>query len=265
MKLTYRDKIVAAILIAIAILLIGFFALIRPTINRIKDDKAIRTTRMAEKEKTENTIAQIPGLKENIINIYTDTTNTARVFVPREEVKDTAVIDQTMQDFADKTKVTLKSVELANSTLAPIDYYYEATSDTFVDLRKSADVNGDLQTEYDASVAESTSLTQRAKESIIQTQYGIKVEGTKKNIYDYLEELKNYDKAMVINSVAITDYTFGKKAADDAKVSLPDSKDGEKVEVSAGEGQKITNTSEAQIVITLYSVYDMPEPNVEAN
>ena len=42
-------------------------------------------------------------------------------------------------------------------------------------------------------------------------------------------------------------------------------KDGEKVEVSVGEGQKITNTSEAQIVITLYSVYDMPEPNVEAN
>ena len=39
MKLTYRDKIIAAIILAIAVLALGFFALVRPVINEKKENE----------------------------------------------------------------------------------------------------------------------------------------------------------------------------------------------------------------------------------
>ena len=39
-KLTYRDKIIAAIILAIAILMLGFFALAKPKYNEKKENEA---------------------------------------------------------------------------------------------------------------------------------------------------------------------------------------------------------------------------------
>ncbi|HNZ99700.1 hypothetical protein [Ruminococcus sp.] len=263
MKLTYRDKIIAGVLLALTIILIGVFALCRPTYKDIKAHKTSLEKIQAQKEGIEKQIAEIPGLQTDIKDTYTKTNEETKVFVPLDRVTDTTYIDQYMQSFADEAKVKLLTVNLEGSKLVPLDYYYAAVSDDLGDMRRAADVNGDLQANYDKSVAESTALSQRAKESIVQTKYGVQVYGTKKNIYDYLVKLKEFEKAESVNSVTIEDYTFGKAEADKAHVSLPDSKDGEIVTVSAGDNQEITNASNANIVITLYSVYNMEEPNVD--
>ena len=262
MKLNYRDKIIAAILIAVAILLMGFFALIKPKNKELKADKASLSDVQKTKKDIEAKINQIPSLKEQILNIYNDTNALTANFVPVSDVQNPVVIDKYMQKFAEETKVKLNSVELAESKLSPISYYYNSIKDNDADLRNAADVNGSLAEAMNARMAESIAVEQRAKESILQTQYGISITGTKKNVFDYLEALKKFDKSVVINQVSISDYSFGQEKAKAANVTLPESKEGEEVTVDAG-GQKISNTSDVRITITLYSVYEMAKPDVD--
>ena len=263
MKLNYRDKIIAGILLAIVILLVGFFV---PVKNINKQNKADKKT-LAEKQEIkadyEAKIAQIPKLQESIKKIYSEASDATKIFVPLDDVQSQIKVDNYMQKYADECKVKIKNLELGATTIAPLDYYYSSSTDTLYDLRAQADVNGNLQKEYEESVAESTALSQRAKESVIKTQYALKVSGTKQNVWKYLEAIKNFDKAVVINSVNLTDYSFGKNAAKQAGVELPESKDGEEVSVNAGEGKEIKNVSDAQIIISIYSVIEMEEPNVE--
>lgn len=263
MKLNYRDKIIAAFLIAIAIVLIGVFALIKPKAQTIKTNNEILAAKEVEKQQIEDKIAQIEPLKTQILTTYEDTNKIAEIFVPVKDVNDTRFLDEYMQKFADENEVTLLSVELGDSTVAPIAYYFKEARDDFQEVRQAADIDGSLQQAYDSSVAESSALTQRARESVIQTQYGVKINGTKENVWKYLEALKNFDKAANVNSVNIADYSFGKDAAEQANVQLPESEGGEGAEVQTSEGVVITDKSDVQLVITLYSVVDMPKPDVE--
>ncbi|MBQ6170106.1 MAG: hypothetical protein IJK30_09140 [Ruminococcus sp.] len=263
MKITYRDKIVAAVLIAIAVLLIGFFALVRPKIKDIKADRSTLSELKNTKAEIDKKIDEIPTLKDDIDETYTKTNSESKVFIPLDRVLDTRYIDMYMQSFADESKVTIKSLELENPTLGPIDYYYEDVKDSLADMRRAADVNGDLEKAYNATYAESNALSQRAKESIVQTKYGMTVNGTKKNVYNYLQKLKEFENAANIASVTITDYSFGQDSAKRAGASLPEDSE-DVVKITAGEGnQEISNTSDVTIVITLYSVYNMEKPNTD--
>jgi hypothetical protein len=263
MKITYRDKIIAGVLLAITILLIGGFALCKPTYQKIKTNKESLEKVEQQKKEIEGKIAAIPGIQKDIKETYTNTNEEAKVFVPLDRLMSPTYVDEYMQGFADEAKVKVTNVTLEETSLAPLDYYYDEVKDPLGDLRRSADVNGSLQKAFDSVNAEGASLSQRAKESIVQTKYGVEVTGTRKHIFDYLQKIKEFEKAENIVSVDIADYSFGKDAADQAKVSLPDSPDGEEVKVAAGEGTEISNTSKATLVITLYSVYNMEEPNVD--
>ncbi len=262
MKLNYRDKIIAGVLLAIVILLIGFFVPVKNMNNKNKSDKKILAEKQTIKADYEAKIAKIPSLQESIRSLYNEASDATKIFVPLDEVKSQIKVDSYMQKYADECKIKIKNLELGASTVTPLNYYYTSSKDNFSALRDQADVNGTLKKEYEASVAESTALSQRAKESVIKTQYAMKITGTKENIWKYLEAIKNFDKAVVINSVTLNDYTFGKDAAKKAGVELPESKDGEEVSVQAGE-IVIRNTSEAQIILSLYSVIEMEEPDVE--
>lgn len=263
MKLTYRDKIIAAILLAVTIILVGVFALCRPTWKDIDTHKEALAKVEADKKEIDDQIAEIPGLQTDIKDTYKKTNEETKIFVPLDRVTDTTFIDQYMQSFADEAKVKLMNVNLEDSTLTPISYYFSDPSDELAEMRNAADINGDLRKNYESEYAEGLSLSQRAKESIVQTEYGVQVYGTRKNIFDYLEKLKEFEKAENVVSVDISDYSFGKNEADANHVSLPEGKDDEIVKVSYGDGQEITNATTANIVIKLYSVYNMEEPNVD--
>ena len=263
MKLNYRDKIIAAILIAITVLLVGFFGFIKP---KYKDVKAHQTT-LKDVKKTQAEIQakldEIPDLKKAILKIYEDTSVITANFVPITEIQDPVVIDKYMQEFADKSKAKLRKVELKEAKLSPIEYYYNSQTDNFAEMRKAADADGSLAKAYEALTAESTAVSQRAKESIMQTQYAISIHGTKKAVWAYLEELKKFDKTANINSVIMDDYTFGQDAAKAANASLPDSKDSDEEVTIEADNKKISNATDVKIIVTLYSVYEMSKPNVD--
>lgn len=262
MKLNYRDKIIAGVLLAIVILLIGFFVPVKNMSKQNKADKKILAEKEAVKAEYEAKIAKIPSIQESIRSLYSEASDATKIFVPLDEVNSQVNVDNYMQKYADECKIKIKNLELGSSTVTPLKYYYISSKDSLSALRAQADVNGTLQEAYDASVAESTALSQRSKENVIRTQYAMKINGTKENVWKYLDKIKSFDKAVVINSVNISDYTFGKDAAKKAGVELPDSKDGEEVSVQAG-NNTIKNTSDVQIVLSLYSVIEMEEPDVE--
>lgn len=264
MKLNYRDKIIAAFLIAIAIFLIGFFALVKPKAQKIKTNNETLAAREATKAEIEEKINQIKPLQNQIMQTYEDTNKLAEIFVPVDEVTRVRYLDMYMQKFADENHVKLKNVELSSSSVAPINYYFSETKDDLGDARKAADIDGSLQGQYDAEHIESTVLSQRAKESVVQTQYGVIVNGTKANVWKYLKALKEFDKALTVNSVNFVDYSFGKDSAEAANVNFPENgNDDEGNTIDLGDGKTITDKSDVQIVITLYSVYEMAKPDVE--
>lgn len=261
MKLNYRDKIIAAFLIAIAIFTMSFFALIKPKYKDIQSHEKTLSEVKKTKKDIEDKIEKIPNLKKSILKIQEDTNAIAVNFVPVDAVLDPRAFDKYMQNFANDCHVKIKSAELSKSKVSPINYYYGDFSDSVNDMRKSADVDGSLTKEYESSLAEQSNLSQRAKESVIQTQYGINVEGTKANIWKYLDTLKKFDKHVQVNSINISDYTFGKKAAEDANASYPESE--EETTFTVGEGKEMKNTSDVKIIVTLYSVFEMPKPDVD--
>ena len=262
MKLTYRDKIIAAIILAIAVLALGFFALIRPVIN----DKKANEKELAKLEKTkaqiEAEIAEIPGLQKEILITHEATGKLTEIFVPVDNIKDPVVLDQYMNKVAEENKVKLQSLKVANASVSEIKYYYYNYEDKYKEARQGADVNGDLQVTDDAIHAESINLKDRPTAKILKTDYAITAYGTKKNIWDYLEAVKKMDKAVTVSKVTFGDYTFGKNDAKKAGVEMPDSDDGEEHKVDAG-GKQISNAVPTQIVVTLYSVYEMDKPNVD--
>lgn len=262
MKFNYRDKIIAGVLLAIVILLVGFFVPVKNMNNQNKTDKKTLADKQAIKTEYEGKIAKIPSIQTSIKEIYAEADEATKVFVPLDEISNQIKVDNYMQKYADECKIKISNLELGSSVVAPLDYYYSSAQNTFADLRNQADINGNLKKEYAESVAESTALSQRAKEQVIKTQYALKVTGTKQNIWKYLDTIKKFDKAVVINSVNMTDPSFGAHSAEDAGVQLPESKDGEEVSVTAGENRTIKNTSDAQIIMTLYSVIRMEEPDV---
>lgn len=262
MKLTYRDKIIAAIILAIAVLALGFFALIRPVINdkKANEEKLVKLEK--QKAEIEAEIAEIPGLKKDILSTHESTKELTNIFVPVEEVENPVVIDKYMQELANKNNVKLQSLKVNTASVSEIKYYYYEKDDKFKDARKGADVNGELQAYEDAVNAESINLKDRPKSKILQTEYAITAYGTKKNIWDYLEAIKQFDKSINVKQVTLTDYTFGKNAAKQAGTEMPDSEDGEEREIQVGD-KTIKNTTTAQIIVTLYSVYEMDTPKVD--
>ncbi|MBR5682468.1 MAG: hypothetical protein IKW96_04180 [Ruminococcus sp.] len=263
MKLTYRDKIIAAIILAIAILALGFFALIRPVINNKKENEDKLVVLEKEKAKIEAEIAEIPGLKKDILSTHESTNELTKIFVPVENVENPVVVDKYMQDLAVKSKVKLQSVKVDSASVKEIKYYYFDQDDKYKDARKGADVNGNLQAIEDTIHADRVALKDRPVTKILQTDYAVTAYGTKKNIWDYLEAIKQFDKSITVKSVKLGDYSFGKNDAKKANVEAPDPMDEEERKIDIGGDKTISNATPAQIIITLYSVYEMDTPNVD--
>lgn len=260
MKFNYRDKIIAGILLAIIILLVGFCVPVKNMAKKNKTDKATLAQRQATKEEYETKINAIPGIQESIRSTYNEAKDITKLFVPMDDVKNQVMLDKYLQKYADDCKVRILSLDLGASTVSPIDYYHGSIEDKFGAVRAEADINGTLQSDFYSSISDDLALSQRAKEQVVSTQYGLNIEGTKKNVWKYLEAIKKMDNSVIIDSVNFADFTFGKETAKQKGVEMPDSE--EEISVQAG-NDTIKNTSTAQIVISLYSVIEMEEPDVQ--
>lgn len=248
MKLNYRERIILGALLALIIILGGVFGLIKPKAQDIKDDKATLAERKKDKEEIQKKIDEIEPLKKDIDSLYKKTTDMVDDFYDYNEIYTPEAVDQLMQEYADQCEVKVSTLNVGQLANATMDYYYFKPTTLAEEMFTSADINGDQQALREKDDAESTSLDQREKGQAMSAQYAISVTGTKENIWNYMDAIKGIEDAVIINSVAIKDYTFGEDLSDEEKAALGDDKD----------------KTEVQFVLTLYSVYDMAKPNTDA-
>lgn len=247
MKLNYRDAVILGIVLALAVLLAGFFFAIKPKNDDIKSNKASLETLEQERAQVDAKIAEIEPLKTDITQLYNDTTGLINDFVEYNNIVNSRKIDQYMQHFAEEAEVKVMNLSSADPTSGALSYYYFTPSFLAEDMLAQSDLNGARSASKAESLAESDALAARTQETVMQGQYSITVEGEKENLWKYMELLEEQDETIIINSVNFTNLSIKdvktSKSSDDEEEQIPS----------------------AQFVITLYSVYDLAEPNLEAD
>lgn len=247
MKLNYRDKVVLGILLAIVILLAGFFALIKPKMKEIKENKARLEKLEEEKEKIEAQIAEIPGLKEAITKLYQETNKEVKLFVEPEKIENARLMDQYMQKFVENNELRITSVSCSDISTSSIGFYYFTKTFAGEDILSMADLNGERIADHRKQQAEQNALSSRSSENVLGSTYNVTVKGEKEKIWDFLSEIEEQDKAIIINSVSYTN------------VSITDEED---ETANMSEEDKEKNMPTASFNISVYSLYELSEPDL---
>ena len=239
MKLNYRDRMILLGVIAVAIILIGIFALIRPKINDIKSDNAKLDEVKAQWSEIESKINEIEPLQKSIKDTYSDSIKICGNFVEKEKVDSTTKLDKMMQAYIDECNLEIQTLDLAEQSISQLNYYYYTPPVLTSTMFDAADVNGNFAAERALERAESTALSERTAESVIVARYGFTAKGNKEDIWSFMEKIDSLKTAVLIESVNIDDYTFGE---DDP----------------ASDGRAVVT-----MIVDVYSVFEMDEPVVE--
>lgn len=246
MKLNYRDKVILGAILALALLITGFFLWVKPEIADIGTNKDRLAQLEADKAKVDDEIAEIPGIKTDINNIYAESKTLSGPFLEYNSIYNSRKVDQYMQSFATESKVKILSLTPGDLSAGTLGYYYFEPVFVGEDMRTGVDINGQDAKAIADQKAESQSLADRTEEQVLSATYTITVEGEKEDIWKYMENIENQSETIIINSISFTDLQI-KEIEDDE-----DDDDDEEV------------LPHAQITITLYSVYEMDQPNLEA-
>ncbi len=245
MKLNYRDLVILGILLALAILIAGFFLLIKPKNEEIKSNKASLESLEEERSQIEDKIREIEPLKQDIETVYKDTTKLTENFVDYNNIFNARKLDQYMQHFAEECEVKVMTLNANDLNTGTLNYYYFTPSFLAEDQLAQADLNGDYQAANNAQKLESDTISSRTEENVLVGQYSISVTAEdKENIWNYMTALEEQEETIIINSVSLSNIEIK-----EVKTSSRD--DEEKPQPTA------------QFVISLYSVYELAEPNLE--
>lgn len=247
MKLNYRDLVILGILLALAILIAGFFLLIKPTNEEIQSNKSTLASLQEEQAKVDSTIAEIEPLKADITSVYNDTLKMSESFVDYNNIFNARKLDQYMQHFAEECEVKIMNLSANDLGTGTLSYYYFTPSFLAEDQLSQADLNGDYQSANDALRTESDTISARTQESVLLGQYSISVTAEdKENIWNYMKAIEEQEETIIINSVSLGNIEI-KENPDNASGNNDD----EKPEPTA------------QFVVSLYSVYDLAQPDLE--
>lgn len=245
MKLNYRDLVILGILLALAILIAGFFLLIKPKNEEIKTNKATLADLETQKAEVDGLIAEIEPLKEDIKTVCNDTNELSGVFVNSEDILNARKVDQYMQHFAEDCEVKVMTLSTADLGTGALNYYYFTPTFLAEDQLAQADLNGEQQAKNAEERVESNAISARTQENVLAAQYSIMVTAEEKeNIWNYMAAIEEQEETIIINSVTLSNIEIKEqddRSNDDENESLPT----------------------AQFVISIYSVYDLAQPNLE--
>ncbi len=265
MKLTYRDKVILAIVLAVAIFVGGFFGLIKPKRQDIKDNQTTLETLEKEKKEIERKIKRIEKVDENIHKTYKDSKANTAVFVDEEKIDETRLLDEFMYKYAENAHVKVTELKTDRIASSALNYYYEPYVEVATALRENADINGTFREKVAKEGADSSYISSRGVENIMSTRYGITCEGTKAEIWKYLSEIEDIDSAVIITSLGLSkveDEDENKKATPaGAGNENAQQQPEEETDDDQPENWEDDTILEANIVIQLYSVYEMEEPD----
>lgn len=245
MKLNYRDLVILGILLALAILIAGFFLLIKPKNEEIKTNKATLADLEEQKAEVDTLIAEIDPLKDEITKVCNDTNELSNVFVNSEDIINARKVDQYMQHFAEECEVKVMTLSTADLGTGALNYYYFTPTFLAEDQLAQADLNGEQLAKNAEEKIESIAISARTQENVLAAQYSIMVTAEdKENIWNYMTAIEEQEETIIINSVTLSN------------IEIKEQEDN-------NDDDEIENLPSAQFVISIYSVYDLAQPNLE--
>jgi len=255
MKLNYRDKVILAIVLALAIMVAGFLSLIKPKRAAIKDNEE----KLSDLEDKEAEINQKIGLTDGLIKkidtSYANADKESKLFVEKSLVDTPVLLDKFMCDYANKNKVQVIDLKVDDTATATLNYYFKPYSEVSTTLLQASDINDQLQAEYDKNNESTAEISGRSAETVLSTRYGLTVVGKRADIYAYLRNIKDIDGAVLVTSYAGERYDDGEE---EQTPENPAATDKEKERAK----QTLTDDTvlKSDIVIEVYSIYKMPKP-----
>lgn len=266
MKLNYRDKIILAIVLAVAIILAGFFALIKPKRQAIKDNEVRLEEVQAQETEIRNKIAKIKPLQDTIDKTFTKADKLTKIFVPKKDIDQTTLLDQFMQVYAEECKVKVRELRVDDTAAAALTYYYKPYTEVATALRESADVNGSLLKNVEKESEESTLISGRNVETIMSTRYGLSVRGTYKDVMNYIDMIADEKDAILITAFGMEIYEEDEDANNNPAPAAGEEGQGNQNQNEKEKEKKNLEDDtivDASVVIQLYSVYNMEKPKID--
>jgi len=226
MKMNYRERVGTLIFIVVVVILAGWFGLINPLARKkIPDQKIELAALQAKKAELEQKIAEIPVLETKIKEGYNRAYALTTEFVPFEpgvtpapgETEDDPgaahpleyQVDKAFQDLFDNYNVRIESFATAPLTTAQLDYYVVTPPVVLkADIIEAADINGDIVPRYQKVYEESETLKIRKKETVITQTVTVTANFTKQDLRDFLNSIKDNEKAIRVKAISISDITF---------------------------------------------------------
>lgn len=248
-NLNNREKTILGVFLAIIIILVGIFAGIRPINKNIKANKQLLQDKQEERDQLQAKIDKIPGLQKQIKETYDKAIDLAEDFVDYNSIYRTDQLDMFLQNYADENEVKILKLELEPMEDSDLEYYYYEYADLAEDMRASADVNGTISARQDEILGEQKALEERDVEAAMGTKYGMVLKGTKENIWKYLKAIEDQSETILINKVDIEDFNFEADLDEEGYIRA----------------EKPDGESKAEVIISLYSVYEMDEPDTSAD
>lgn len=216
-EMSNRDKLILIAITIVAVLVAGFFALIRPKYRALVEDTATLQATQTEWDGIEAKLKAIPDLQDEITNIYNDSNKTAKIFVNEafadvnknySDEKVNAAIDEHIQPALDESNLAVNSMIIDGAKAAELKYVYYTPNVVTYALLEAADVNGNYADEISEKLKTSTTLTETSVASVMGNTVTLEVVGKKADLMTFLDKIKSDKNAILVSSVKIIDYTF---------------------------------------------------------
>jgi hypothetical protein len=216
-EMSNRDKLIIIIITIIAVLVAGFFALIRPKYRALVSDTATLQATQTEWDGIEAKLKAIPDLKNTITEIYNESSKTAKIFVNSafadvdkaySDEKVNASIDEHIQSAIDASQLKVNAMDISGVGTAELNYMvYEPNVVTY-SLLEYADVNGNYADEVTEKLKTSTVLKETKVASVLGNIVNLTAVGKKADLMAFLDAIKSDKNAVLVTNVSIDDYTF---------------------------------------------------------
>lgn len=261
LKMSYREKIVALVLIVLVIVLIFVMWPIKTLREKIKTDTANRDTIKVTYDDYNRQINEIPVIEENIKKIYSESKDLNKDFsVHRENFQ----IDEYVQNIlnkdeykdGDKNKMEIKSgFAQVDADAGDFDFYYYEPTVIEYPILENADTNGTLLNDTNPE------LFKKVENAVLmETLEGQEVEihdctfsakFTKEALYKFIDDLEKDDKGVRVVGLNIGDYRFGNLNPE--KIAAMEST----------AFQDMIGYSEGSIVLEFYTMEAIQEPRLD--
>jgi len=211
MKMSYRDRMIALIVVVVALILAGIFVIVKPVTTKISTNKSTLQTVQAEEDRINGIIEQVPVLGETIESEYNESKTYAEGFA---ESRVTYEVDQFIQEYFNNNQVEILSLSTAESSSEVIDFYSYTPNVVTYPLLEAADINGDIAADTAEKLKTSTVFSTLEAQEVEMYSSTISFNGKKDDILALLDSIRDIDENVIITDVSIDDFTFGSEATE---------------------------------------------------